>query len=275
MLLQVLIVAEILLLTASYPTPNTPSMNILYDVQAAFNKGTEKSAYAIETLVSPLRMKRSSEETQTFYRITQYEHSVEDAITAIDRSAEYTTRPAEQAANNEYSSYLESPYDDDENCKPQSVMLHGNGDYLPDVVPGVRCKATCSACDDGYTYQAVMYPMPVLKTHRIGATQVYYKTTRSIPVYCTCSRDSASNDDGHDGNDDGDDGNATYIVDDSSNPYDGFDSLEVHSKVTKDPVYNEEETDDIYDAFDAKYHDVTYNAEETERPYDAFETSTH
>ena len=274
MLLQVFILAELLCHISSFPTGNTANFpspdSILINEEnrqastASHNliDVADTSITVIDTLTNHQRIKRDTEQTETFYRITEYKNPIDEDRSVIDQLSIYTTQPPMEAGHDSYRTYLETGYTD-EKCKPESVMLDSNEDYLTDVVPGVRCNAKCRACEDGYTFQAVMYPMSALKVHRIGDTQTYYRTTRWIPVYCACFRD-----------DDVD----IYSEEDTSNPYDGFDSIRTESTTsTKDSIYNAEDTDDVYEAFDSKSlesSDDIYNAEHADDPYEGFETTS-
>ena len=218
------------------------------------NEETLKPVTVHDMMTNLHRTKRTTEEglrrkAETFYIIREYQHPMNEEITLLDFSSTYTTRPTVDMPFDEYRSYLESSYGDDEKCKPESVNLYGNGHYLPDVVPGVRCNARCSACDDGYAYKAVMYPMPALKSHRIGDTQTYYVSTRSIPVYCACFRGPTTESNVA----------ASYTREDASNFYEAFDSVD---------------DDDVYRAFDStSAEDVSgsYNVDEADDAYDGFE----
>lgn len=219
----------------------------------------EKPVTAADMSTVLHRTKRTTGET--YYRITEYQYAPNEDGTEIDSSSAYTTRPPVEMPHNNYRSYLDTGYED-EKCRPESVMLNGDGDsYLPDVVPGVRCNANCSACKDGYLYQAVIYPIPTLKVHKIDTIQTYYKTTRFIPVYCACFKIITDDD-------------AIYREEDSSSPYEAFESVETGGVTKHDPSYNAEDADDLYDAFDStstEYRNVAYNAEEADGVYDAFE----
>jgi len=254
-------ITQLWLLTTSFPTksklnmPSTASILPAEDsvrlsqLSQKANDYIQKSVFLANLFANHHRIKRSAEEKktdqrETFYKLTEYHHPNGEESRVIDSSSIYTTTSPLEGVYGSYKSYLETGYEDVK-CKPESVTLPSDKNYLPDVVPGVRCDGRCSACNDGYTYQAVVYPMPTLKVHKIGTIQTYYKSTRLIPVYCACFRAAIADDD------------VTYSEDDADNVYNNFDSVEADNIGRRDPAYNEEDIGDVYDAFDSTSEDDT------------------
>lgn len=204
---------------------------------------------------------RNSEENQrenvrgTFYEITLYKQVIGDDAS----SSVVPTRPATDATYDGYKSYLETRFEDD-SCKPESVMLHSDEVYLPDVVPGVRCNANCSACKDGYAYQAVVYPMPTLRARKFDMIQAFYETTRLVPVYCSClSSDFPRVND------------VTCADEVTITQHDRFDSVQTVSMITEDQTHNAQTTvnpyktsdyasiEPVYEIYDEKNADDIYS----------------
>jgi hypothetical protein len=146
----------------------------------------EKKPTTISDLLTSHRAKRSRDDQNIYYHVTEYEYQDDHDATVLGVSNATPTASIDEGAE----SYLNPSYNyKDDKCKPKSVMVEGDDSYFHKAVPGVACDTHCAACEDGSTYKAVFYPMPTLRMDNRGADQIYYKTTRPVPVYCSCFKD--------------------------------------------------------------------------------------
>ena len=132
-----------------------------------------------------------ADDGNTYYKITEYIHQ-NSQVDTVSKST--TLTPGDSTVSQHTGmSFQDHMYEsEDEQCNPKVVLIEDDGMYLPRSVPGVVCDSGCSTCTDGFTYRAVMYPMPTLRLHTQDIDRVYYETTRSVPVYCACLQDMTS-----------------------------------------------------------------------------------